>query len=117
MLVNENELKLRDRTIYFEYTIKSTISLPDRIFILLKIPTRVPLSHKELNNVHCYTISGDKLWQICTSNIRSRKELKSVPYVGLNLDKNNNLFATDFMGRKFQIDVNDGKIIDMQIVK
>jgi hypothetical protein len=40
-----------------------------------------------------------------------------VPYVGLNLGKNNNLFATDFMGRKFQIDVNDGKIIDMQIVK
>ncbi|WP_019377043.1 hypothetical protein [Virgibacillus halodenitrificans] len=116
MLVNENELKLRDQTIYFDYPIENTISFQDRIFILLKIPTRVPLSHNELNNVHCYTISGDKLWQICPQGLKGREEMKSVPYVGLNLEKNNNLFATDFMGRKFHVDVNDGKIIDMQIV-
>ena len=81
-----------------------------KYIVLLKIP-RVELGVEELNNILCYDENGKMCWRISNklpSNIISKEQ---IPYVALQVI-DEKLYATDFWGRKFNVDVESGSLID-----
>ena len=85
-----------------------------KYIVLLKIP-RVELGVDELNNILCYDEQGIMCWQISNklpSNIVSKEQ---IPYIAIQVI-DGKLYATDFWGRKFNVDTENGKLIDVKIV-
>lgn len=67
-------------------------------------------------NIYCYNINSKLEWQIRNSPSENYPELKRMPFVGLYLD-HSNLYATDFMGRRFKINIKTGELGEVNIVK
>ena len=85
-----------------------------KYIVLLKIP-RVELGVDELNNILCYDEQGIMCWQISNklpSNIVSKEQ---IPYIAIQVI-DGKLYATDFWGRKFNVDTENGELIDVKIV-
>ena len=90
-------------------------NLSGKYVVLLKIP-RVELGAEELNNILCYNENGEMCWRISDklpSNIVSKEQ---IPYVAIQI-MNGKLYATDFWGRKFNVDVENGNLMDVKIVR
>ncbi len=69
----------------------------------------------EYRNVYCYTINNQLLWQIekVPVEIGGTRECT---YVGVSLN-NGVCRVIDFFGRSFVVDITNGKVISMNIVK
>jgi len=112
--IEDNILNIGDIKIAVKYPIKQVESIRGKYVILLKIP-RVELGTEELNNILCYDENGKMLWRISDklpSNIVSKEQ---IPYVVIQI-LNGKLYATDFWGRKFNVDAENGKLMDVKIV-
>ena len=112
--IEDNILNISDIKIAVKYPIKQVESIRGKYVILLKIP-RVELGTEELNNILCYDENGKMLWRISDklpSNIVSKEQ---IPYVVIQI-LNGKLYATDFWGRKFNVDAENGKLMDVKIV-
>ena len=105
--IDGNILNIGGTKITVKYPIKQVESISGKYVVLLKIP-RVELGAEELNNILCWRIS-DKL----PSNIVSKEQ---IPYVAIQI-MNGKLYATDFWGRKFNVDVENGNLMDVKIVR
>ena len=67
------------------------------------------------NNILCYDEQGIMCWQISNklpSNIVSKEQ---IPYIAIQVI-DGKLYATDFWGRKFNVDTENGELIDVKIV-
>lgn len=112
--VEDNILNIGDTKITVKYPIRQVESISGKYVILLKIP-RVELGTEELNNILCYDENGKMHWRISDklpSNIVSKEQ---IPYVAIQI-MNGKLYATDFWGRKFNVDAETGKLMDVKIV-
>ena len=112
--IEDNILNIGDIKIAVKYPIKQVESINGKYVILLKIP-QVELGTEELNNILCYDENGKMLWRISDklpSNIVSKEQ---IPYVVIQI-LNGKLYATDFWGRKFNVDAENGKLMDVKIV-
>lgn len=97
-----------------KYPIKKVEKINEKYIVLLKIP-RVELGIEELNNILCYDEKGKMCWRISNelpSDIVSKEQ---IPYVAIQVI-DEKLFATDFWGRKFNVDVENGELINVRIV-
>ena len=113
--IDGNILNIGDTKITVKYPIKQVESISGKYVVLLKIP-RVELGAEELNNILCYDENGEMCWRISDklpSNIVSKEQ---IPYVAIQI-MNGKLYATDFWGRKFNIDVENGNLMDVKIVR
>ncbi len=113
--IDGNILSIGHTKITAKYPIKQVESISEKYVVLLKIP-RVELGTEELNNVLCYDENGKMCWRISDelpSNIVSKEQ---IPYVAIQT-MNGKLYATDFWGRKFNVDAENGKLIDVKIVR
>jgi hypothetical protein len=113
--IDGNILSIGHTKITAKYPIKQVESISEKYVVLLKIP-RVELGTEELNNVLCYDENGKMCWRISdelASNIVSKEQ---IPYVAIQT-MNGKLYATDFWGRKFNVDAENGKLIDVKIVR
>lgn len=114
--VNECDVVIDGKKISLEYPIKMVERMGDLYIILLSIPTRTELGLKELNNIICYNIRGQLIWRIddkLPSQITSDEQ---TPYVAIQI-QDNILKATDFFGRRFHINVEDGRLLEYEIVR
>ena len=115
VFIEDNILNIGDTKIIVKYPIKQVESISGKYVILLKIP-RVELGTEELNNILCYDENGEMCWRISDklpSNIVSKEQ---IPYVAIQI-MNGKLYATDFWGRKFNVDVENGNLMDVKIVR
>lgn len=113
--IEGNNLSVGNTKITAKYPIKKVERINEKYIVLLKIP-RVELGVEELNNILCYDKNGKMCWRISSelpSNIVSKEQ---IPYVAIQI-LNGKLYATDFWGRKFNVDVENGKLIDVKIVR
>ena len=111
----QNILNIGHIQIFVKYPIKKIEKINEKYIILLKIPQGVKLVNEELNNILCYDEKGILCWQISNElpfNIASKEQ---IPYVAIHVI-DGKLYATDFWGRKFNVDIENGKLIDFQIV-
>ena len=113
--IDGNILNIGGTKITVKYPIKQVESISEKYVVLLKIP-RVELEADELNNILCYNENGEMYWRISDklpSNIVSKEQ---IPYVAIQI-MNGKLYATDFWGRKFNVDVENGNLMDVKIVR
>ena len=115
VFIDGNILSIGHTKITLKYPIKQVESISEKYIVLLKIP-RVELGAEELNNVLCYDDNGGMCWRISDElpSIIASKE--QIPYVAIQVI-DEKLYATDFWGRKFNVDVENGKLIDVKIVR
>ncbi len=112
--IEDNVLIIGQTKIIVKYPIKKVERINEKYIVLLKIP-HVELGIEELNNILCYDKNGKLCWRISNklpSNIVSKEQ---IPYVALQVI-DEKLYATDFWGRKFNVDVENGDLIDVKIV-
>lgn len=109
-----NILCINNIKIATKYPIKDVGRVNDKYVILLKIP-RVELGMDELNNILCYDDKGKMCWQISNKLPPSISCKDQMPYVAIQII-DRELYATDFWGRKFSVDVNNGELKDVRIV-
>lgn len=113
--IDGNILNIGGTKITVKYPIKQVESISGKYVVLLKIP-RVELGAEELNNILCYNENGEMCWRISDKlppNIVSKEQ---IPYVAIQI-MNGKLYATDFWGRKFNVDVENGNLMDVKIVR
>lgn len=112
-----NELTISGEKIVFQYNISELKSNNNYIFVRLEIPSGRKLTEEELCNVVAVDESGSIKWQIKNIPPQNNPDYICAPIVGMNLDVNNILFVTDFMGRKFQVNQDTGDLQQIEIVK
>lgn len=114
IFIENNILNIGNTKIITKYPIKKIEKVNGKYVILLKIP-HVELGMEELNNILCYSEKGEMCWQISNKlppNITCKEQ---IPYVAIQVMEGK-LYATDFWGRKFNVDTENGKLIDVKIV-
>lgn len=117
-IVDENKISLGNNILFFKYPIKEIQNNNEKIFILLEIPKGIELGYDELNNVYCYDYNGTLLWQIAAPKFKEEIEFIQSLYVGIDfIIESNKLFAIDFLGRRFEINQENGNPINFEIVK
>ncbi len=105
--VNGKKIITNTGELLFEKNVMEAVEENDIIVIVLDTD--------EHRNVYCYTINHQLLWQIekIPVEIGGTEECT---YVSVGL-KNGVCRVIDFWGRSFVVDITNGKVISMNIVK
>jgi len=109
--VNENTLIINSRNIKFGFDIRCTIEYKKYVLVLLSIP----FTKSDINNIYCVNEFGELVWQVEDLNLLY-PNLKNLPYEQMGI-KDGILYASDFYGRSYSIDLDTGKIKECNIVK
>ncbi len=107
------EIKFAVKKVRFNLKIRTLISVGKFVIVLLEVPFS---DNKTLNNIHAFNMLGDKVWTVQSVSEKYPNLQNYLPFENL-VYSDNMLKATDFMGRRFFINVNDGRIVDMDVVK
>lgn len=100
-----------EQSIDFEYDIRKVEEWKSCYIVLLAIP----FDDNTLNNIYCLDKNFNLKWRV--EDIAEKYPKKNnLPYEGMSLN-DGVLKATDFYGRCYTIDVSNGRIIDLEIVK
>lgn len=109
-----NELEISGKKIKFPNKIDEIKQNNEYIFVRLAIVLNSPVHIKdEENNVYAIDKNGDIIWQIKNIPPEDNLNFSCAPIVLIHLDENNQLFVTDFLGRRFEVDLKTG---DMKMV-
>lgn len=114
---NNNELIISGKEIKFQHNISELKSNATHIFLRLEIPTGQKLTEEELCNVVAIDGFGNIEWRIKNIPPEDNQNYICAPIVGMNLNEMDTLFVTDFMGRKFQVNQENGELKQIEIVK
>lgn len=112
--IDDNILSINNTEITLKYPIKKIEKARDKYIVLLKIP-HVELGSEELNNILCYDETGMMCWQISNELPSDIVCTEQIPYVAIQVIEEK-LYATDFWGRKFNVDIESGRLIDVKMV-
>ena len=110
--IADKKLLIADKSISFIGKIADVAVLDDEVVVMLDVPTEVNLKE----NIYAVSKDCEILWQI-----QPIEEFKSdlseiLPYENLFYN-NQKLSASDFYGRKFDINAKTGKIENFKIAK
>lgn len=109
--IKKNVLFVNLKQVKFNFNIRDAIEYMDRIIVLLDIP----YANNDINNIYCIDKSGAIVWQ--SEDLNSLyPNLKNLPYEQMGI-KDDILYAVDFYGRSYSINLNTGTIEDCHIVK
>lgn len=104
-------LEVNGVSISFNYSIRDTKVIDEDIIVLLKIP----YNDTQIDNIYCVDNYGCIKWQVESLSILYPNQ-NNLPYEQMNYN-GKDLTATDFYGRKYYINIADGKIEKREIVK
>lgn len=108
---NKNAITINGTDIIFENNIYQIEEDNNKIYVLLDIPPKEKLLYNDVHNIYCYSKKGDKLWQI-----GNRDRSDDAVYTMIRI-VDSELYANDFLGRRYKIDKDSGEIEDMVVVK
>lgn len=110
--INQNILSLNGKEIKFNHNIRQFKTVGDDVIVLLAIPN----NDNTLDNIYCYGSYGIIKWQVQPIK-EAFPEMKQVfPFEQMSII-DNKISASDFYGRRFIIDIQNGKILSKDIVK
>ena len=109
-----NVIYISDKEIHFKYNIFSIeISNMNKIFVILDIPKEENIDPIENNNLYCYDYDGNFLWQIKSRTLKKYPLYKPFPIQGASYNENDNkLLVNDFYGGSFEINQENGEILN-----
>ena len=109
----KNNLFINGRPMKFDYEVGNAFAYNDKILFLLRIPN----GDNTLKNIYCLSSDCQFLWQV-QSVLEAFPQLnEELPFEGMSLRENGNISAYDFYGRNFDIDSNNGKLLDFKVVR
>jgi len=107
-----NILSSSDYQIKFEHEIRMIIALSDKTLVLLSIPET---DEATIDNIYAISKDGDIIWRSESLRDVYPKEL-NLPYEYMEIDTTA-VQATDFYGRRYYLDIDNGKITQREIMK
>lgn len=109
--IKDNSLFINSKYVEFGFDIRNTVEYLGCILVLLSIP----FTRNDINNIYCVNEFGEIVGQ--SENLNSLyPNLKNLPYEQMGI-KDGILYASDFYGRSYLIDLETGKINGCNIVK
>jgi hypothetical protein len=114
---NNNVLNVGGLKLEFDNKIVEVKQSEKYIFVRTEVAPNVELNKKELSNVYAIDNYGQLVWQIKNNPPENNPQFICAPIVGLDVDSLNNLYVTDFMGRRFEVSEKDGSLQNLKIVK
>lgn len=110
-MVKDNQLIINNHHVNFLFPIRTAQILDGNIIVLLAIP----FNNDTVDNLYLIDSNGEIVWQS-----QKLKELypteKLLPYEQMVIDEQG-IRVTDFYGRRYFIDLSNGKIIKRDIIK
>ncbi len=107
----KSELQIGRKLVKFDYNIKEIVEYGNEIIILLEIPH----TDNELNNIYSYNKNGIKSWRVDIRfdeyGIKNKLPFEMIRII------DEKLFASDFYGRRFEIDLKTGISKAYDVVK
>lgn len=101
-----NFVQINEYKIAFKYNIDSVKFFQNVYIVLLDIPTEI----KEVNNIFAINDRCELLWRI-QDPAKLYNIINDVPYVGIRIDDQGVLIATNFNGVTYSVDINTGNVI------
>lgn len=108
----KNHIEINNNSYDFEFDIHAVIEYKGNYIVLLAIP----FNKTEINNIYCLDDQAKLVWQSEDLSVRYPELKNLLPYEQMGI-KDDIIFTTDFYGRNYQINVNNGKIEGVKIVK
>lgn len=108
---NGKHIKINNACCDFEYDIRTVFEYNGKYIILLAIP----FDSEEINNIYCLDSNANLLWQAENLSVLYPSILNlSYEYMGI---KDGTIFASDFYGRSYRLNIDSGKIEGCNFVK
>ena len=108
----DNHIEVDKGNCDFDYEIRTVIQYKNKYVVLLSIP----FNSNEINNIYCLDEEANIIWRSDDIS-QNHPEIKNhLPYEQMGI-KEDKLYASDFYGRNYVINITTGKIEDMGIVK
>ncbi len=111
MHYEKNHIQINQNSFYFDYNIRTVISYKKTYIILLDIPFNLT----QINNLFCIDSNANLVWQVEDLNKRY-PEQNHLPYEQIGIE-GDAVYASDFLGRCYKINIHNGKIESCTIVK
>ena len=109
---DKKHIEINNNGYDFKYDIRTVVQYKEYFIVLLGIPFNIA----EINNIYCLDAQANLVWQSEDLTVLY-PELKNVlPYEQMGI-KDDAIFASDFYGRNYKINANNGKIEGFNIVK
>lgn len=108
----KNHIEINNNSYDFEFDIRDVIEYKESYIVLLAIP----FNKIEINNIYCLNNQAKLVWQSEDLSVRYPELKNLLPYEQMGI-KDDIIFASDFYGRNYKINVNNGKIEGFNIVK
>lgn len=108
----KNHIEINNNSYDFEFDIRAVIEHKEKYVVLLAIP----FNKTEINNIYCLDGQAKLIWQSEDLSVRYPELKNLLPYEQMGI-KDDIIFASDFYGRNYQINVNTGKIEGVKTVK
>jgi len=108
----KNHIEINNGSYDFEFDIRTVIQYKETYVVLLAIPFK----RTEINNIYCLDADAKLIWQAEDLSVRYPELKTLLPYEQMGI-KNDIIFASDFYGRNYKINVNNGKIEGVETVK
>lgn len=108
---SKNLIEINNCTCDFNYDIRTVVQYKEKYIVLLGIP----FHSDEINNIYCLDAQANLVWQ---SEDLSQlfPKLKNLAYEQMGI-KDNIIYASDFYGRNYRINADNGRIEGCNIVK
>lgn len=108
----KNHIEINNNSYDFEFDIRAVIEYKETYVVLLAIP----FNKTEINNIYCLNDQAKLVWQSEDLSVRYSELKNPLPYEQMGI-KDDIIFASDFYGRNYKINLNNGKIEGFDIVK
>lgn len=108
----KNRIEINNVCFDFKYDIRIVMQYKERFIVLLGIPFDI----EEINNIYCLDARANIVWQ--SEDLATRyPELKNLlPYEQMCI-KDDAIYASDFYGRNYKINIENGQVEGFHIVK
>lgn len=108
---SEKNIKIGGVCRNFEHDIRTILQYKEKYIVLLAIP----FDSEEINNIYCLNSSADLVWQVEDLSTLYPSMLNlAYEHIGI---KDGAIFATDFYGRSYKINIDSGLIEGYNLVK
>jgi len=109
----KNTLFIEGNTLNFDFEVGNAFAVDGKVIFLLKIP----YDNDTLKNIYCLSGNCQFIWQV-QSVLEAYPDLnEELPFENMVLRENGKISASDFYGRNFDIDTNNGKISGFKIAR
>jgi outer membrane protein assembly factor BamB len=110
--IKNNRIEINSSMYDFKFDIRTVIQYKNNYIVLLSIP----FNDSEINNVYCLNSNAELLWQSQDLSSLYQNSKNLLPYEQMRM-KDGYIYASDFYGRNYKINANNGKIEGFDIVK